>query len=32
MEDYQAEWFLPVAEKVLSRLPKEQRPAPVLKT
>lgn len=32
LEDYQADWFLPVAETVLARLPKEQRPAPVLNT
>ena len=32
LEEYRAEWFLPVAESVLARLPKEQRPAPVLNT
>jgi len=28
MEQYAAEWFRPVAERVLARLPQEQHPAP----
>ena len=29
LEEYRADWFRPVAERVLARLPQVQRPAPM---